>query len=362
MARFLQRPWTLGANFVPTLPINPAVASSGRKTYPKKKPDFFIVGAPKCGTTALDQYLAIHPDIFMAKKEIHFFGSDLKFGRQIYRRDHAGYLSEFDGWAGQNRAGESSVWYLFSKQAAAEIKAFNPQAQIIIMLREPVAMMYSLFNQFRFDGNEQLPSFEKALAAEVDRSRGHLITRRAYFVQGLAYRATAHYTEQVRRYFKVFGRERVHVIIYDDFVADTARIYRETLNFLGVAADFPGNTFTPLNESMSVKSSLLRNVLNDPLIRGTAIALRPWVPKAIFSGLQQLQSKFFQLNKQPASRSPLPQELQLSLRREFAPEVERLSFLLGRDLTHWSKCGSSAVARANQPPTPPISSNTSPKI
>lgn len=362
MARFLQMPAPPGANLVPTLTINSAAVSSGRKTHPNKKPDFFIVGAPKSGTTALDQYLAAHPDIFMAKKEIHFFGSDLKFGRQIYRRDHAGYLAEFDDRAGQSRAGEASVWYLFSKQAAAEIKAFNPQARIIIMLREPVSMMYSLYNQFRFDGNEQLPSFEAALAAQVERSRGHLVTRRAYFVQGLVYRATAHYTEQVRRYLKVFGRERVYVIIYDDFVADTARTYRETLKFLGVAQDFPGNTFAPVNESMSVKSSLLRNILNDPAIRGTAIALRPWVPKAVFAGLQKLQSQFFQLNKQPASRSPLPQELQLTLRREFAPEVERLSFLLGRDLTHWSKIGSSAVVPSKPAPIPPVSGNASPKI
>jgi hypothetical protein len=325
----------------------------------KKRADFFIVGAPKSGTTALDHYLSAHPDIFMAKKEIHYFGSDLAFGPQIYRRDLAGYLAEFNGWNGQRRAGEASVWYLFSNEAAAEIKTFNPEARIIIMLREPIAMLYSLYNQFRFDGNEPLASFEEALAAQDDRSVGRRMTRRTYFPQGLAYYATACYTEQVRRYFNVFGRERVHVIIYDDFVTDIARTYRNTLNFLEVDPDPPQIPFTPVNESMSVKSSLLRNILNDPMVRGTAIALRPWVPQALFAALQKLESKFFQLNKKTAKRSPLPPELQFSLREKFAQEIERLSDLLGRDLTHWSKSGSSAIVPLNPLQAPARSTSKS---
>ena len=132
-----------------------------------KKPDVFIVGAPKCGTSAMDQYLAAHPEIYMAKKEMHAFGSDLRFGPQFYRRDQEAYLAEFATRNGERRAGEASVWYLFSTQAAAEIHAFNPEARIIIMLREPAEMLYSLYYQFRFDGNEHLPTFEEALAAEA---------------------------------------------------------------------------------------------------------------------------------------------------------------------------------------------------
>src|SRR5579862_8662930 len=68
----------LGAIFVPISSFNqPGESSLSGEPAHKKKPDFFIVGAPKSGTTAMDHYLAAHPDIFMAKKEIHFFGSDL---------------------------------------------------------------------------------------------------------------------------------------------------------------------------------------------------------------------------------------------------------------------------------------------
>lgn len=312
--------------------------SKGRPVIKEHKvPDFFIVGAPKCGTTALDYYLWSHPDIFVAKKEMHFFGADLRFGPQFYRRDRDAYLAEFDAWDGQARVGENSVWYLFSQQAAGEIKAFNPQARIIIMLREPAVMLYSLYNQFRSDGNEHLPTFAEALMAESDRRAGRRISRQTYFPQGLVYRATARFAEQVQRYFEAFGRERVHVIIYDDFAADTAGAYRKTLDFLGVSSGHADMNFGVVNGSQTVRSPTLRAFLQDPLIRGTAIALRSWLPPAVFTMIQKTGMQLCILNSRQQKYPPIAPDLLLSLKREFAPEVERLSTLLGRDLTHWSK-------------------------
>jgi hypothetical protein len=102
------------------------------------------VGAPKCGTTAMDHYLAVHPDVFMARKEMHFFGADLRFGPQFYRRDHAAYLAEFNAANGHRRAGEASVWYLFSEQAAAGMKAYSPDAR--------VSTSVSLVGEYRLGG------------------------------------------------------------------------------------------------------------------------------------------------------------------------------------------------------------------
>lgn len=317
----------------------------------EKRPDFFIVGAPKCGTTALAAYLAGHPDIYMAQKEMHFFGADLNFGPQFFRRDCDAYRAEFAQWNGQTRTGEASVWYLFSKQAAAEIKAYSPDARIVILLREPVSMLYSLYHQFLYDGNEHLPSFEEALAAENDRGTGRRTTRQTYFVQGLAYRAVVRFAEQVQRYFDLFGRERVHVIIYDDLAADTIGTYRVTLNFLGVSdsVDIP---IGPINTNVSVKSSVLQVALNDPLVRGTAIALRSWLPKPLFALIQNVGISISELNKRPAQRHPMDHGLKLALQKEFAPEVERLSALLKRDLTYWSKSGTSATPLLSPVPLP----------
>lgn len=310
-----------------------------------KKPDFFIVGAPKSGTTALDHYLAAHPDVFVARKEMHFFGSDLEFGPQLqlYRHYPDEYFAQFDGWKGQARAGEASVWYLFSQRAAAEIKAFNPDARIIIMLREPTSMLYALYYAFLADGNEYLPTFKEALAAEDDRRAGHRLSRQTYLAQALVYRSTACYCEQVRRYFDTFGRERVHVIIYDDFGANTADIFRKTLEFLAVDPNYAAPSFEVINGNANgnecVRSRAVRAILNDPLVRGSAISLRGWLPHAVFEAVKKTGLKLCDINfmSSPSKRPPIDPELQLSLLREFGPEIERLSELLGRDLTHWGK-------------------------
>lgn len=302
----------------------------------RKLPNFFIVGAPKCGTTALSQYLGAHPKIFVARKEMHFFGADLSFGPQFYRRDRNAYLAEFNAVNDQSAAGEASVWYLFSERAAGEIKAFNPEARIIVMVREPATMLYSLYHQFRSDGNEHLTRFEDALTAENDRRAGRWFSRQTYFRQGLIYRATARYSEQIRRYFETFGRERVQVIIYDDLLADPAAVYRNTLNFLGVSSAQGATDFGVVNGSHTARSSWLRAILQDPLTRGTAIALRSHLPPAVFSLVQKAGMRLCELNQKVQKYPSLAPDVRIALRREFAPEVEQLSLLLGRDLTHWS--------------------------
>ena len=240
---------------------------------------------------------------------------------------------------GKRRAGESSVWYLFSRRAAAEIQAFNPEARILIMLREPAEMLYSLYYQFRFDGNEHLPTFEEALAAEDDRRAGRRMTRQTYLAQGLVYRDTARYTEQVGRYFDVFGRERVQVIIYDDLVADVRGVYGRVLEFLGVDSTRIEADFQVINGNKSVRHSTLRALLNDPLVRSTAVAVGRRLPRPFFAALHDVDRRLWKFNSRSEKRPPLAPKVRAQLQREFAPEVERLSELLGRDLTYWSRQG-----------------------
>jgi hypothetical protein len=301
------------------------------------QPDFFIVGAPKCGTTAMDAYLSQHPDIFMARKEMHHFGADLHFSPHFYRRNRKEYLREFEGAGGRQRLGESSVWYLFSQSAAMELKTFNPQSRIIIMLREPVEMLHSMYHTFRWDNNEILPTFEEAIAAESDRRQGRMLGRATYFAQGLVYSRIVRYAQQVERYFKAFGRDRVQVVIYDDFKANVAGTYRKTLEFLEVdAANIPAR-FEIVNDNKFVKIGAMRALMSDPLVRSAALAIRPLVPRAVFSAMQKTDAAIRKLNSAPAARPEMTPELERQLSRRFAPEIERLSLLLGRDLTHWSR-------------------------
>jgi hypothetical protein len=285
----------------------------------------------------MSHYLSSHPEIFMARKEMHAFGADLEFGPRLSRYDRQTYLAEFEQAKGARSAGEASVWHLYSKQAAAEIKAFNPNARILIMLREPAEMIYSLYYQFRFDANEHLPTFREALAAEEQRRAGRGTARTAYFRKGLVYRETAKYAEQVRRYFDLFGREQVKVIIYDDFAANPPLACQETLEFLGVTRRGLDPRFQIVNPNKYVRSRLLQRVLADPWLRSSFVGMRPWLPRRVFGALRCAEAALWHCNARVAKRPPLEPELRAQLKADFAPDNDRLGRLLGRDLTHWSK-------------------------
>ncbi len=285
----------------------------------------------------MSDYLAGHPDIFMARKEMHFFGADLRFAPHFYRRAEPEYLAEFDAWDGQRRIGEASVWYLFSETAAAEIKAFNPAARILVLLREPVEMMYSLFHYFRFDGNEPLATFPEALAAEADRRAGRRLGRQTHFAPGLVYREVPRYAKQLQRYFKVFGRERVRIVLHEDLAGNPAAVYRDTLEFLEVDARHTLPEFARVNPAKTVKSRAVRAVLNDPVVRSVLLAIRPTLPRPVFYGLHRVERLLNRFNSSVEKPPPLEPELAGRLRREFAPEVRQLSELIGRDLSHWSR-------------------------
>ncbi len=294
------------------------------------KPNFFIVGAPKCGTTALYTYLKEHPEIFMSRiKEPEFFAADiLADRREICAWDD--YLTCFEMASGKKRIGEASVWYLGSRSAAKEIQAFNRAAQIIIMLRNPVDVMYAAHSERVFDDREPCVSFEAALEAE---ERGELPSWRRQGAKtiGLGYRETARFCEQVRRYFATFGRENVHVIVYDDFKRDTGSAYRATLRFLGVHLDFQPH-FRVIHSNRRVRSMGLQEFLRHPpqVVRRLGQAMLP-LPLRRFVG-----SCVFRLNVAYTPRPPMNPKLRSRLQREFEPEVERLSALLNRDLSAWS--------------------------
>jgi hypothetical protein len=301
-----------------------------------KKPDFFIVGAPKCGTTAMDNYLKQHPEIYIPNlKDIYFFGSDINSTSRTNTQEK--YLSLFSDVKEEKRVGESSVWYLYSKLAATEIQGFCQSAKIIIMLRDPVDMIYSLHSQFLHELLEDIDDFKDALDAENDRRHGlripvgKYITGRHFTKEMLYYREVAKYTQQIERYLTTFGRENVHIIVYDDFKENTAKAYREVLQFLEVNDTFQPK-FNIINANKRLRSIALRKfLLQRPRVtRWVGKLMPPKLRHSVYHGLKAFNTVY-------EARPPIDPQLRMELQEEFAPEVERLSELLGRDLTYWSR-------------------------
>jgi hypothetical protein len=297
-----------------------------------KKPDFFIVGVPKCGTTTMHNYLKQHPEIFLPElKELHCFGADFhRINHTPYTKEQ--YLSFFTGAKNKKRIGDASTSYLHSSTAALEIKEFNPSAKIIIMLRNPVDVMYAYHHTNLYGGFEYIADFEEALNAEDKRKRGLCWPDRSGILECLFYREVVRYSKHIRRYFKIFDRENIHIIIFDDFKNDTAGIYKQALCFLGVNSNFCTD-FRIIKPDKSLWSVAVQNFLLSPphIVKSFSHMIIP-------DNLRQtLVSSLRRLNTTNAPRPPMDTELRRRLQAEFAPEVERLSELLGRDLTHWSR-------------------------
>lgn len=265
-------------------------------------------------------------------REPHFFGTDLYDRRYI--RDEQLYLSLFAEAKDEKRVGEKSTRYLYSKLAAAEIKEYQPSASIIIMLRNPVDQLYSMHYLRLYIGREDLVDFEAVLEAEEDRRRGlrlpdSINLREAWM---LNYREIPRYTHQIQRYLDVFGRQNVHIIIFDDFISDLTKVYGDTLRFLRVDPDFQPE-FRKANPNRRVRSRTAQNLLMDrpQFVRSFVKVLMPFkLRDRILKGLLRLNSSY-------APRPPMRPELRRQLQEEFLPEVEQLSKLLVRDFTHWCK-------------------------
>lgn len=289
-------------------------------------PNLFIVGAAKCGTTSLHRYLSQHPDIFMAGgMEPIYFGGDIRHQWKI--RDRQRYFNLFADAGNQPWVGEKSVWYMASRSAAAEIRAFCPEAKIIIMLRNPVDMVYSLHAHFLWNGNEDIRDFDNAVAAVEERKQGRRIPPAAHFPEGLNYLDIAKYTEQVARYLAAFPASQVHIIIYDDFRQDPLRECQKTFRFLGV-----DDSFRPAmerhNPSKEVKSLFLTRMLKT----------EPWYYRAIPLPLRErIEWRLRRFNARVAERKPMGPELRGYLQQNYAADIQGLSQLLDRDLTHWCR-------------------------
>jgi hypothetical protein len=295
----------------------------------ERRPDFFIVGAPKCGTTAMARYLGAHPQIFMpAAKELHFFGSDLDYRRR--RPTLAEYLEAFAGAADAKREGEASIGYLYSTRAPAEILRFSPSADILIMLRDPVEMIQSQHAQELFMGHEEVDDVAEALALEEDRAEGRHIPQGSTAPYLLRYAWLARYADHVERYLSAFGRGHVHITLFDDLRRDTAAAFADVVRFLGCDPGFEPD-FPVVNRRKSAKSRTVQRIVRDPppILRSIARRLLPLQARV------RSRNALYRLNTREATVSPMSTELKARLRAEFAPDVRRLETLIQRDLSAW---------------------------
>ncbi len=300
-----------------------------------RTPDFFIIGAPKAGTTALYTYLAGHPQVFMPRqKEPFYFCSDFPACRERASliTDMTKYLKLFAGAKDRHLVcGEASSLYLLSKVAIPEILKLNPDARIIVMLRNPVDLVHSFHSQLVYSLHESVINFEQAWRLQEVRAQGRHIPKDCLEEAILQYRRVGMLGEQVARLLKHVCRSRIKILLYDDLVASPGRLYEEVLSFLDLPNDHRLK-FSKENANKVRRIPPLTRMLRHPPF--PLNILRAWYLRHI--GVDTWMTRFVaRLNSRQVTRTELFPELRCELEAEFHDDVRLLESLLGRDLSHW---------------------------
>lgn len=181
------------------------------------KPNFFILGAGKCGTTSLYAHLKQHPQIFMSPvKEPSFFCESFQVVNNAID-----YFRLFDGVGDETVIGEASHVYFSNPATARVLKTLFPEARFVVILRNPADRAYSLYHHMRRYGFEHVGSFEKAIEAEEERFASESFKKKCpQYPYNYYYFRSGHYGEQVQRYFDLFEPSRFRFLTLDQLRTD----------------------------------------------------------------------------------------------------------------------------------------------
>ncbi len=294
----------------------------------QRKVDFLIVGAKKAGTSAFYEFLRQHQDIFFPPvKETIFFADD-----KYYQQGESYFNSFYRGARNESILGGVDVELLFFQQTAKRIYEYNPNMKIIAMLRNPVERAYSAYWYAKRFGWEECKTFEDALSKESVRIRG------AQKEQRKSYLAYGHYSKQLKYYFDVFGRDKVHFILNKNLKEYPEKTVKEILDWLEIDPDISGMElgkkvniartprFKRVEKFMYNHDSWLKRIIR----KSTTSEFRYYLSMCIKKPLEILNTK-------PFNYPPMKQDTRDYLVEYFRPWNEKLSKLIYRDMSHWNK-------------------------
>lgn len=293
--------------------------------------DFFIAGYPKCGTTALYQYLSAHPGIFLPKlKEPHFFSEDFPGAREITTRATYEVLYR-DASPGQ-LCSDASASVVHSAVALERILTFNPAARFVVLARAPAVVVQSFHGELLYNLNEDQPDFETAWALQAKRAVGQCLPATCREPGFLQYARIFCYREQLPVLFERVPDSQRLLLVFEEFFADPEASYRQVLDFLGLEED--GRIeFGSVNSAKQLRSrwlaALHRRLVagNGTFYRGTKRAL-----SAVGIHPSHILSRLNVGNRRKDALSP---SFEAELKAYFAEDVAAVERLLGRRIPSW---------------------------
>lgn len=295
------------------------------------KPNFFIIGFPKCGTTSLANYLSEHSDILFSKiKEPHYFSSD--FTDPVLRRacSEEAYLDLFADDRHDWRAiGEASTGYIFSKVAIENILRFTEKPKIIVVLRNPMELVFSEHAQMLRSGHEDIDDFYEAWKLSNDRMKGEMLPQKKTANILVSYKEFGRVGSYLDAVIKKVGRENLHLIVFDDMQNDIRSVYKRLLSFIDVPDD-ERIEFDVWNTRRFHRYNLLARFINDPPEK--LLALNDLIKKTI--GINEIGFINWLRTKNLRKKEIITSDCVLTeIRASFDEEIRLVESLLSRKLT-----------------------------
>jgi hypothetical protein len=320
------------------------------KNAPSPTDFAFIVGAPRCGTTSLASYLRQHPDVcFSSVKEPMFFAQhDLRGldDRALRQRVEEEYLKRFFGeCSGTERLrAEGSVTYLYVAEQLEPILRLWPNARFIVALRDPLAMLPSLHARLLYTGDENIMDFKKAWNKVPERAAGRSIPRSAIDPRFLRYDQAGAFGTRVKQLFDAVGRDRCHVVLFDDLVADSKGTYEGLCAFLGLEP-WPGTKLKAQRKHEAFRFGWLQRLLKRPpkpmrtVLAGNQFRQREkkldTKDSRAVEAILKIRKRLLNWNKVSVKREQLDPEVRQEIIDRLSGETILLSELIDRDLSHW---------------------------
>ena len=246
----------------------------------------------------------------------------------------ADYIELFRGATDEIAVAEASVWTMRSSSAADEIKAFEPDARILVMLRDPVEMLASLHGELCRAGVEDILDLRAALEAEPDRRAGRRLPTGVDRHGQLLYSEAVAFPDQVQRFVDTFGVRAVHVVIFDDIRSDPATVMVDVQGFLGLDPR-DDVRLVGTNAGRVVKWARLQRFARQQGIarmvsrRLVPPGARPRIARTVVNTIERV-------NLSTTTRPAIPADLEADLRERFRSDIERLETLIQHDLSSWA--------------------------
>jgi len=301
-------------------------------------PNLFLLGVARCGTGTLHSYLSDIPEICMSNpKEPYFFECEYDNGLDFYRRKY------FAHWNGEQIIGESRHRNIYLPYVAKRIYQFNPNARLIVILRNPVERAHSHWWLLHCCGWERL-SFREAISKDLERiTRGRRLDTSEEIedycnnlgvlpsnCEGLGiyrtYLDSGYYIQQIDRYLDLFLKEQLKIVLFEDLMSDPRRIIQELMDFLGLGSIASLELRTRHKANIGIPGIFRKNSKMYKIY--SSLKINSFLPATAKQFGKKLVSKI-------VKATLMDGEARVFLAQHYREHNAALEKYIGRDLSHW---------------------------